>query len=169
MSGARMDLGEDASLDARNRVVGERVHALVEQAERQRRELAAARARVAELTGAAWSSDRLVRVVVNAAGVPVEVQLAATAYRHAPREKLGRSVVEAAQAAAREVARRVAAEFAPITAQSGDAPDLSDLVPGATDIGDLFGAPPTAPKPRLMTEEEEDEYYRSGGYLREGR
>ncbi|WP_405165575.1 YbaB/EbfC family nucleoid-associated protein [Nocardia sp. NBC_01499] len=170
-----MDASEKAGLEARSEGLGEQVQSMLATFEQQRHDFADVQAQVAKMTAEAWSSDKLVRVVSNTAGVPIEVHMVADAFRRSTPEKLGRSVAEAAQIAARLAAEQSRRAFAPITGAADKMPDLSDLVPGAPSIKDLFGSmlsksenlSPPKPKRRVLDEEEEDEYYRNRSYLDE--
>ncbi|WP_225725501.1 MULTISPECIES: YbaB/EbfC family nucleoid-associated protein [unclassified Nocardia] len=169
-----MDASEKAALEARSEALDAEVQSMLTQFEQQQRDIAAAQAEMSQMTAEAWSSDKLVRVVCNAAGVPKEVHLAAEAFRRSTPEKLGRSMAEAAQAAAASAAERARQAFAPIAEMADAAPDLSDLVPGAPGIKDLFQSMfpqpdrQESPEP-VLDEEEEDEYYRNSSYLKDRR
>ncbi|MGK8524496.1 YbaB/EbfC family nucleoid-associated protein [Nocardia asteroides] len=149
-----------------------RSNSLLELFEQQRRDLAEAQSALASTTVTAWSSNNLIRVVSNAAGVPVEVHVEPEAFKRSTPEKLGHSITEAAQAAARMALEATKQAVAPLQASADEIPDLSDLVPGAPSIRDLvrtmFPEPPTAQRePASPDEESEDEYYRNRAYLRD--
>ncbi|MEV0295908.1 YbaB/EbfC family nucleoid-associated protein [Nocardia sp. NPDC050710] len=138
--------------------------------EQQRRELADAQARLASATVTAWSSDSLIRVTSNSAGVPTEVHVEPEAFKRSTPEKLGRSITEATQAAARLASAEAQRAFGSVEQLGLDIPDLPDLVPGAPSIKDLmhsmFPEPAAAqPDPVPLDEESEDEYYRNRTYL----
>ncbi|WP_225729091.1 MULTISPECIES: YbaB/EbfC family nucleoid-associated protein [unclassified Nocardia] len=162
-----MDARAKGASEARNEVLGDRIEVLLAQFEQQRREIAEARARVAAMTAEAWSPDRLVRVVCDASGVPKEVHLVPEAFKRSTPEKLGRAMARAARAAAALAEERSRAAFAASMDIADAAPDLPDLVPGAPGIKELFQEMlPDSSQPQAI---DEDEYYRTGSYLRDGR
>ncbi|ATL65164.1 YbaB/EbfC family nucleoid-associated protein [Nocardia terpenica] len=165
------EFGEPDALRAGNEALRDQVDSLLETFEEQRRQLAEVHQRLAATTVEAWSSDNLVRVVSNIAGVPLEVHLVPEAFKRSTPEKLGRSITEAVEAAARSAAVQSQQAFAPIQELAGAIPDFSDIVPGAPSIKDLIGTrrpePPRAPSPAFLDDEDEDEYYRNRGYLQE--
>ncbi|WP_227984233.1 YbaB/EbfC family nucleoid-associated protein [Nocardia spumae] len=165
---------EQEAARARNEALRLQVDSLLETFEQQRRELAEVQRQLAETTAEAWSSDGLVRVVANVAGVVLEVHLIPEAFKRSTPDKLGKSMAEAAQAAARQAAELSQRAFAPIQDVAGDVPDLSDIVPGAPSLKDLMStllpdpAAPGAderPEPPAFDDEDEDDYYRNRGYL----
>ncbi|BCK54428.1 YbaB/EbfC family nucleoid-associated protein [Nocardia wallacei] len=161
---------EREAMRARNEELRIQVDSMLETYEQQRRELADLHSRLASTTGEAWSSDNLVRVVSNVSGVPLEVHLVPEAFKRSTPEKLGRSMAEAAQAAARAATEQSQQAVAPIEELAGELPDLSDIVPGAPSIKDLVRSllpepTPDAQAPPPLDEEEEDDYYRNRSYL----
>ncbi|WP_237755104.1 YbaB/EbfC family nucleoid-associated protein [Nocardia nova] len=172
-----MDDVSDAGQDrARNDALRTQIDSLLETFEQQRRELTDVQQQLAATTAEAWSSDGLVRVVANVAGVVTEVQLIPEAFKRSTPDKLGKSITEAAQAAAHRAGELSQQALAPIQQVAGDIPDLSDIVPGAPSIKDLMStllpdpaAEPERPaEPAAYEEEDEDDYYRDRGYLRGG-
>ena len=166
--------GTGDELRARNDILREQVDSMLAAFDQQRRELADAQSRLTSTTGEAWSSDNLVRVVSNVAGVPLEVHLAPEAFKRSTPEKLGRSIAEAAQAAARTAAEKSRQALAPIEEIAGTLPDLSDLVPGAPGIKDLVRSmlPEPAARPPSATppsDEDDEQYYRNRSYLEDRR
>ncbi|WP_406235152.1 YbaB/EbfC family nucleoid-associated protein [Nocardia sp. NBC_01009] len=91
---------------------------------------------LAAVRATASSADGLVTVTVDGGGVLTDVQFAQEALRSTP-EKLGRSVTEAGQEAARLANEQNAAITAPIAAGADAMPDLPDLVPGAPSLRDV--------------------------------
>ncbi|MBF6165064.1 YbaB/EbfC family nucleoid-associated protein [Streptomyces gardneri] len=165
------DSGRDATQPSTD-ALRDQVDSLLEVFEQQRRDLADAQSAIASTTVTAWSSDNLIRVVSNAAGVPVEVHVEPEAFKRSTPDKLGHSITEAVQAAARLALEATRQAVAPIEASGEGIPDLSDLVPGAPSIRDLvrtmFPEPPTPQnEPATLDEESEDEYYRNRSYLRD--
>lgn len=159
-----------AATQAAGEILRESVDELLSTFERQRTEMAAVQQRLAETTVTAWSADNLVRVDANTAGIPVDVHLTAEAFKRSTPEKLGRSILEAVQSAARQATEVAAQAWAPLTALAGDVPDLPDIAPGMPSIksvvGTLFPDPVTEPVPAApMNDEDEDEYFRNRGYL----
>lgn len=164
-----MSDSDRAAARARDNALRADVDELLATFERQRRGLAEAQARLASMTVTAWSSDNLVRVESNTAGVPVRVRLDPEAFKRSTPEKLGRSITEAVQAAARQATEAAEQAYAPVEEVAGGVPDLPDLVPGAPSIralvDSLFPDPTPPPPPAPMDPEEEDSYYRERRYL----
>ncbi|MGQ4599495.1 YbaB/EbfC family nucleoid-associated protein [Nocardia sp. R6R-6] len=165
------DRGRDATQE-HNKALRDQIDSLLEVFEQQRNDLAEAQSTLATTTVTAWSSNNLIRVVSNAAGVPVEVHVEPEAFKRSTPEKLGHSITEAVQAAARLALEATQQAVAPVQASAGGIPDLSDLVPGAPSIRDLvrtmFPEPPAAQdEPESPDDESEDEYYRNRSYLRD--
>ncbi|RJO71463.1 YbaB/EbfC family DNA-binding protein [Nocardia panacis] len=148
----------------------DQVDTLLETFEQQRRDLDAARVKLSAARVKATSSDNLVEVVCGANGVPIEVNLVSEAFKRSTPEKLGRSIIEATQAAAAAAGQLTKELFAPIVTAADDIPDLPDLIPGAPSIRGLFDAP-SEPEPTATQKNwspvEEDEYYRERSYLKE--
>lgn len=170
------DAEREAQL-AQNRALQGEIDDLLETFERQRRELADAQSRLAAASVTAWSSDQLVRVTANAAGVPTEVHLEPDTFKRTTPQKLSASLTEATQAAARLAGEEAERAFGALASVGDSIPDLPDLVPGAPSIKDLVRdllpepapAEPAPRQPVLMDEEDEDEYYRNRSYLDGGR
>lgn len=168
-----MDSTEREALRARNETLRAQVDSMLETFEQQRRGLADAQAQLAAARIEAWSADKMVRVVTNAAGIPLEVHLDPDAFKRSTPDKLGKSMAEAAQSAARQAVDQSQQAVAPIEELAGSVPDLSDLIPGAPSIKDLvrnmLPDPPTkqsAPStPPPVDEDDEDDYYRNARYL----
>ncbi|MFI5716676.1 YbaB/EbfC family nucleoid-associated protein [Nocardia sp. NPDC051750] len=119
--------------------------------ERQRAEMAEVQQRLAATTVTVWSSDNLVRVDANTAGIPVDVHLTAEAFKRSTPDKLGRSILEAVQNAARQAGELSQQAWAPVAALAGEVPDLPDIAPGMPSIKSLvdtlFPDPVTEPAP----------------------
>ncbi|MEV0032772.1 YbaB/EbfC family nucleoid-associated protein [Nocardia sp. NPDC050793] len=105
--------------------------------ERQQAALPDVVAQLAALRSQASSVDGLVTVTVNAAGIVVDVQLAADAFRRSSPAKLGRSIAEAAARSAHLAQQQSAAVTEPLLAATSDLPDVSELIPGAESLRDL--------------------------------
>lgn len=166
---------ERAAQLARNEALRGEIDDLMEVFEQQRRELAETSARLAAATVTAWSSDNLVRVTSNSAGVPVEVHIEPDAFKRSTPQKLAAAMTEATQAAARLASEEAQRAFGAFEQVGANIPDLPDLVPGAPSIKDLMNSLFPEPasveatvQPAGMDDEDEDEYYRNRGYL-EGR
>ncbi|MEU1982666.1 YbaB/EbfC family nucleoid-associated protein [Nocardia sp. NPDC019395] len=169
-------MGDDdrAATQAASEVLRESVDELLVTFERQRAEMAEVGRRLAATTVTAWSSDNLVRVDANTAGIPVDVHLTAEAFKRSTPEKLGRSILEAVQKAARQAGEVSQQAWAPVAALAGDVPDLPDIAPGMPSIKSLvdtlFPDPVTEPAPaEPMNDEDEDEYFRNRSYLDGGK
>lgn len=155
-------------------VLRDSVAELLSTLEQQRQAMTEVRQRLAATTVSVWSADNLVRIDANTAGVPVEVHLTPEAFKRSTPEKLGRSILEATQRAARQAADLSREAWAPVREMAGEIPDLPDIAPGMPSIksltADLFPDPVTeAEPPTPMDREEEDEFYRNRGYLEGGR
>ncbi|MGW0248030.1 YbaB/EbfC family nucleoid-associated protein [Nocardia goodfellowii] len=165
---------EGEALRARNEALRGEVDSLLATFEQQQREFAAAQARLATATVSAWSTDNLIRVTANSAGVPVEVHVDPEAFKRSTPEKLGRSITEATQAAANLAGEEARRAFGSVEQLGVDIPDLPDLVPGAPSIKDLVHQllpdPTAAPaEPVELDPEDEEEYYRNRSYLEGGK
>ncbi|MEV6426591.1 YbaB/EbfC family nucleoid-associated protein [Nocardia sp. NPDC051463] len=101
----------------------------------QRAQISEVYERLAAVRASASSTDGLVTVTVDGAGVLTDVRFAQAAFRSTP-ERLGKSVTEAGRAAARSATEQNEAITAPIAAGADAMPDLPDLVPGAPSLRD---------------------------------
>ncbi|WP_328392235.1 YbaB/EbfC family nucleoid-associated protein [Nocardia sp. NBC_00416] len=163
-----------AAIRADAGVLRESVDQLLGTFERQRQAMSEVRQRLAETTVSVWSADNLVRVDANTAGVPVQVHLTPEAFKRSTPEKLGRSILEAVQQAARRATDLSRDAWAPIQDMAGEVPDLPDLAPGMPSIkaviGTLFADPATEAEPAApMGREDEDEFFRNRSYLDGGK
>lgn len=140
------------ALVARNTAMRERVNTMMAKLQRRTRDMAELQAAALAVKGAATSEDGLVRVRTNAAGVPLAIDLAPSTFQSMTPERLGATVLEVAQAAARQARERSAEILAPVTV---DVPDLSGLVPGVPGLHMVIptvpdpagGPPPSSPPP----------------------
>ncbi|WP_067681277.1 YbaB/EbfC family nucleoid-associated protein [Nocardia miyunensis] len=144
-----MDTSEYDRLRARTDALQIEVDAMLEGYQERMESIAEARDKLAVATTQAWSSDNLVRVTSNAAGVPIEVWVDPQAYKRLTPQKLGASVTEASQAAARGAKAQIAEALQPITAETEfvleNPLDDSDI-PG-TPVGvESILPPPPAPR-----------------------
>jgi DNA-binding YbaB/EbfC family protein len=89
-----------------------------------------------ELTGRA--ADGTVEVTVNARGQLVKTTIDKSFLDDHDFEELGDYVTEAAQAAAKDAAHRIAAMLAPINERHKKFPSFSEVVDGMPDPGDLI-------------------------------
>ncbi|GGL04076.1 YbaB/EbfC family nucleoid-associated protein [Nocardia jinanensis] len=169
-----MSSDDRAATRAATGMLRDSVDQLLSTFERQREAMAEVRQRLAATTVSVWSADNLVRIDANTAGVPVEVHLTPEAFKRSTPEKLGRSILEAVQQAARQAGDLSREAWAPIQEMAGEIPDLPDIAPGMPSIktltGELFPDPVTEAEPAApMGREEEDEFYRNRDYLEGGR
>ncbi|MEV0250468.1 YbaB/EbfC family nucleoid-associated protein [Nocardia sp. NPDC050712] len=166
---------EGEALRARNDALRGEVDALLATFEEQQREFAAAQERLATATVTAWSADNLIRVTANSAGVPTEVHVEPEAFKRSTPEKLGHSITEATQAAAKLAGEEARRAFGAVERLGADIPDLPDLVPGAPSIKDLVRtllepeSERAEPQPAELDPEDEAEYYRNRTYLEGGK
>jgi DNA-binding protein YbaB len=107
-------------------------------------DIAAVQKKQAELTATAASADGMVEVTVNAAGHVIKTVIDESYLDENEFEDLSDHITEAAQAAARDVAHRATAMFAPINERRKRLPSLSEFVDGAPDLRDLV---PPWPQP----------------------
>jgi DNA-binding protein YbaB len=114
-------------------------------AQEQMAGLAEVQRKRAALTGQATVADGTVQVTVNAQGVLVGTVIDEAYLDDYDFADLGDYVTEAARAAAQEVARRSAELLAPLTERRAKLPALSEIVPGAPDLRELFPNPGDAP------------------------
>ena len=91
---------------------------------------------LAAVRATATSADGTVTVTVTGSGTLTAVQFTPEALHSTP-ERLGRSVVEAGQEAARRANEQNDALTAPMLADADAMPDLPDLVPGAPSLREL--------------------------------
>lgn len=117
--------------------------------ERQLEEFGTAKAELANLTVQGWSRDQLVRVTANSAGIPLDVWVAPEAFKRSNPERLGASMTEAAQAAARAAKDELDARLAPVLAAVSEVglPEdpFGELPPFARPEGSIL--PPLPPEP----------------------
>lgn len=125
-----MEQWEREGLRSANNGMRNQIDYIMDAYEKQQVQLAEIRPQLDALRARASSSDQLVEVTVDSAGVVTDVQLTAQAMRTKP-EHLGRAIVEAAQAAARAARTKHDALIAPLVDIAELMPDLPDLVPDA--------------------------------------
>ncbi|MFF0500843.1 YbaB/EbfC family nucleoid-associated protein [Nocardia aobensis] len=134
-----MDSSGYDQLRARTDALQVQVDSMLENYEHQLRDIATARDALAAATAEGWSSDNLIRVTSNSAGIPIQVWVDPAAFKRTTPEKLGDAITEAAQAAARAAKSEVGAAMAPILADEkrfhisnplGEDPDLQRVVDG---------------------------------------
>lgn len=119
--------------DARRHQMSE-VLALVQE---QMADIAVVQRKQAELTATADAADGMVEVTVDAHGHLIKTDIDESYLDDFEFEELPDHITAAAQAAAREAARRVADMMAPITRRREGLPSLSQIVEGAPDLRDL--------------------------------
>ncbi|MGK8510638.1 YbaB/EbfC family nucleoid-associated protein [Nocardia asiatica] len=125
-----MDRWERDGLRSANSGLRSQVHYILDIYERQQAQLTEVRENLETLRVRASSADELAEVTVDSAGVVTEVRLAAAATRGTA-ERLGLSITEAAQAAARQAQSERDALIAAIKDAADAMPDLPDMVSGA--------------------------------------
>jgi hypothetical protein len=103
----------------------------------QMADIAAVQRRQAELTASAEAADGMVEVTVNAQGHLVKTVIDESYLDDFEFEELPNHITAAAQAAAREAARRLAEMMAPITERRQGLPSISQIIEGAPDLRDL--------------------------------
>jgi DNA-binding protein YbaB len=124
------------SNDARRHQMSE-VLALVQE---QMADIVAVQKKQAELTATGAAADGMVEVTVDARGQLVKTVIDESYLEEHEFEELGDHITEAAQAAARDASRRVAAMMVPISERRKAFPSLSEIVEGAPDLRDLTPA-----------------------------
>lgn len=131
-----MDGMGQAEPDSVGAELRDRIEQLREAYDRQQEKVGEIQARLAELRIRAESSDGLVSVTVDAAGIVTAADVTAKAMRSTP-ARVQSAFVEAAQAAARTAQEHSAAMIAPLEDEVNDLPDLSELVPGMPDLHEM--------------------------------
>src|SRR6185437_7252337 len=104
----------------------------------QMADIAAVQKQQAALSVSAAAADQTVEVTVNAQGQLTKVVIDESYLDDHEFEDLGEAILQAARAAAQDAGRQVAELLAPIGEQHKSLPSFSDLVEGATNIGDLM-------------------------------
>jgi DNA-binding protein YbaB len=127
-----MDRWEREGLRSANNGLRRQIDTVMDDLDRQRDRLAEMYRQLESTRLQAESHDRLAQVVVDGSGVVTEVRLTADAMRATP-EQLGRSITEAARAAAGLAAARVAE----LTGEPGGLPDLQEFAPGAPSLREV--------------------------------
>jgi DNA-binding protein YbaB len=116
-------------------------------------DIAAVQKQQAELTATAATADGMVEVTVNAAGHVIKTVIDESYLDEHEFDELSDHITEAAQTAARDVARRATEMFVPINERRKRFPSLSEFIEGAPDLRDLVPAWPqpvaAAAPPRL--------------------
>jgi DNA-binding protein YbaB len=151
-----VDSAQRSELRSRNDALRQQVDSMLSALERQQQHLVEASERVSTISAQAWSADGLVRVTVNAVGIPTEVHVDPEAFKRSRPDRLGASMAQAAQAAARQAAHLAQETIVPIQRIAGEMPDLSDLVPGAPSLRELLNPPqrqPETPEPAPVDED----------------
>jgi DNA-binding protein YbaB len=100
-------------------------------------DIAALQKKQAALELVAHAADDTVEVTVNARGQLIKVVIDESYLNDYDFEDLGNHITEAAQAAARDAAGRVAELLAPINSRHKTFPSFSDIVDGMPDPKDL--------------------------------
>ncbi|MCX4092180.1 YbaB/EbfC family nucleoid-associated protein [Nocardia sp. alder85J] len=131
-----MDRWEREGLRSANNGLRNQIDHVMDDFERQRDKLGEVFTQLENLRLQATSQDDLAEVVVDGSGVVAEVRLSAAAMRSTP-EQLGRSITEAARAAAGLAAARVQDLTAELTADLETLPDLPDFAPEAPSLREV--------------------------------
>jgi DNA-binding protein YbaB len=140
---------ERAQMNADNDALSERVESMLAAFDQQTRQLAGLKDRLVHIRAAGWSSNSLVRVTANASGIPIDVWIAPEAFKRSTPDRLAAAVAEAAQAAARAAQEQATTAIAPITETHETTFDISDLVPGAPNMREVFDSFIPAPAERV--------------------
>lgn len=127
-----MDYENTAAARARNDELQVQIDDMLENLAQRNTSMAGAQRAVGDLRASGQSADKLVRVEVDAGGAVTGAKVAPSALRGNV-ETLNRSIVEAANRAAKN-ARREAARLMRDALGSAEWPDLPDLVPGAPSL-----------------------------------
>lgn len=101
-------------------------------------DIAAVQKQQAELTATVATADGMVEVMVNAAGHVIKTVIDGAYLGEYEFEELADHITEAAQAAARDVARRSTEMLVPINERRRRFPSLSDIVEDAPDLRELM-------------------------------
>ncbi|WP_227984167.1 YbaB/EbfC family nucleoid-associated protein [Nocardia spumae] len=142
-----MDSSGYDQLRARTDALQIQVDSMLQNYEHQLRDIAGARDTLAARTAEGWSSDNLIHVISNAAGIPIEVRVDPAAFKRSTPEKLGAAITEAAQAAARAAKFEVSAAMAPILADARQ-PGVRNPLGAELDLPRVVGSilpPPPEP------------------------
>lgn len=145
-----MDQAGYDQLRARTEALQSEVDGMLDNYQQQMDKIAAARDTLAVATAQGWSSDNLVRVTCSAAGVPIEVWVDPQAFKRSTPQKLGRSITEAAQAAARVAKKEIDGVMAPLRAASNIAvenPLGGDTPAFSTTLESILPPVPEGPEP----------------------
>lgn len=97
----------------------------------------------AALTATASAAVGMVQVSVNARGVVIETRIDHDYLDEYDIEDLGRDITDAAQRAASTVQRQASALLEPLMEHRAALPSLSEIINGATDLGDFECQVPT--------------------------
>lgn len=123
---------------SRNEALREQIDDMLGDLHRRTDRLARALAAVAALRAEAVAPDGSVRVLVDASGSVVEIDIAPEAFAKTTPLRLGEALTAAAREAA-ETARTLAADLmAPVSESAVAVPDLPDLIPGAPSLRNLL-------------------------------
>ncbi|RJO75148.1 YbaB/EbfC family DNA-binding protein [Nocardia panacis] len=125
-----MDRWEREGLRAANTGTLNQVDHMLDILKEQQAYLKNVQEKMTTLRATATSTDRLVTVTVDAAGVVTEVRFDQEALR-GNADELGRSVAETARQAAAAARGQVQELLAPVLESAESMPDFSDLIPDA--------------------------------------
>ncbi len=125
--------------------------------QQQMENIASARETLAAATAQGWSADNLVRVTCSAAGVPVEVWVDPQAFKRSTPQKLGKSITEASQAAARNAKQEIDGVMAPLRAASNitvENPLDGQIAAFPTTLESILPPVPDGPEPESRVGQE---------------
>ena len=142
---------DDDQLAARNAELRGTLDNLMRELKQRTDGLRDAQAAIAAMSGVASSPDGNVVVTVDSTGVLDKLELGPRAFDRVTPEQLAQTITQVARRAAGNVREQVNAQMAPLTSEEGMV-DLSDIVPGAPSLKDIFKVeqrdePPPPPPP----------------------
>jgi DNA-binding protein YbaB len=128
---------DDDQLAARNAELRGTLDNLMRELKQRTDGLRDAQAAIAAMSGVASSPDGNVVVTVDSTGVLDKLELGPRAFERVTPEQLAQTITQVARKAALNVRELVNAQMAPLTSEEGMV-DLSDIVPGAPSLKDIF-------------------------------
>ncbi len=128
---------DDDQLAARNAELRGTLDNLMRELKQRTDGLRDAQAAIAAMSGVASSPDGNVVVTVDSTGVLDKLELGPRAFERVTPEQLAQTITQVARKAALNVREQVNAQMAPLTSEEGMV-DLSDIVPGAPSLKDIF-------------------------------
>jgi hypothetical protein len=135
---------ERAQLTARGALLRGKVDELLTDLNSRTERLREAQRTAAALSATVTSTDRRIRVSVDATGMVTELWLAPTAFDHSRPDVLARALGDLIRQATMRVRGQRAEVLRPLTE---NLPDVSDLVPGAPSLREMLPSIPEGPAP----------------------